>query len=206
MHGFDVDELLIKYRFPLLIFLVGSVLVTAGFFLFKTGVLDRGKNIEILESGSVEKEITAEVSGAVISPGVYKLSTGARIEDLLVDAGGFSMDADRVWTEKYLNRAAKVEDGQKIYVPSVDNQSDTLSAKIDGVYQNTSSDFSSDSKDLININTASLKELDSLPGIGQVYGQNIIEHRPYSTVGELLSKGVIGQSLYEKIKKDISVY
>jgi len=58
----------------------------------------------------------------------------------------------------------------------------------------------------MNINTVSLQTLDSLPGIGPVYAQNIIEHRPYSDVQELVSKGAIKQSLYDKIKNLISVY
>ena len=59
---------------------------------------------------------------------------------------------------------------------------------------------------MVNINTATLKELDTLPGIGPVYGQNIIEHRPYSTVEELLSKAVLKKNVYEKIKDKVSVY
>ncbi|MHA2055880.1 MAG: ComEA family DNA-binding protein [Candidatus Hodarchaeales archaeon] len=56
------------------------------------------------------------------------------------------------------------------------------------------------------MNTATLKELDSLPGIGPVYGQSIIEHRPYSTVEELLSKDALKKSTYEKVKDLVTVY
>ena len=59
---------------------------------------------------------------------------------------------------------------------------------------------------LININTSDLKSLDSLSGIGPVYAQNIIEHRPYSNTSELVSKGVIPNNTYLKIKDKISVY
>ena len=58
---------------------------------------------------------------------------------------------------------------------------------------------------LININTASQSELEKLTGIGPVYAQKMIEHRPYSTKEELVSKGVISQKVLEKIKESISL-
>ena len=105
-----------------------------------------------------------------------------------------------------LNRAAKLTDGQKVYIPSENEQSKVLSAKNGAGDQTISSTFSSDSNALININSASLEELDPYPELVQVYGQNIIEHRPYSNVEELLSKGVLKTSVYQKIKDLVSVY
>jgi competence protein ComEA len=209
MYSFDIDKLFFRFRYPLLIFFVGLILVGFGVFITKSGALLPETKIEVLDGateGQETGEITAEISGAVMIPGVYKLSNGARIEDLLIKAGGFSGEADRVWTDKYLNRAAKITDGQKVYIPKKDQQSNALGAKTGGGDQTISSDFSSDSKAMININTASLSQLDSLPGIGQVYGQNIIEHRPYSNVEELLSKGVLKESVYNKIKNLITIY
>jgi competence protein ComEA len=162
--------------------------------------------LQATTSGQISGEITVEIAGEVLSPGVYKLPRESRVDDLLVAAGGFSADADRGWTDKYLNRAAKLTDGQKVYIPPANQQIDESSAKSSGGYKTVSSDFSSDSNNLVNINTASSAELDSLPGIGPVYAQNIIEHRPYSTSEELVSKGAIKQSLYDKIKDKISVY
>lgn len=205
MHGFDYGQLLLRFRYPLLILLLGLVLGGAGLFIFKSGLLDSSTKVDVL-SNSVDNangEIAAEISGAVMTPGVYDFQNDARVEDLLTLAGGLSADADRGWTDKYLNRAAKLTDGQKVYIPY---QLDKKSANSSTGDQTISSDFSSDSNDTININTASLTELTSLPGIGQVYGQNIIEHRPYSTTEELVSKGAIGKNLYEKIKNSISVY
>jgi len=63
------------------------------------------------------KTLTVEIFGEVINPGVYKLPDGSRVDDLLIVAGGFSSSADRVWADKYLNRAAKITDGQKVYIP-----------------------------------------------------------------------------------------
>jgi len=204
-----MENLFLKYRYPLLIFIVGLTLTACGLFFSKCGLLSSPTKVEVLQattSGQISGEITVEIAGEVLSPGVYKLPRESRVDDLLVAAGGFSADADRGWTDKYLNRAAKLTDGQKVYIPPANQQIDESSAKSSGGYKTVSSDFSSDSNNLVNINTASSAELDSLPGIGPVYAQNIIEHRPYSTSEELVSKGAIKQSLYDKIKDKISVY
>ena len=57
----------------------------------------------------------------------------------------------------------------------------------------------------VNINTSSLSELDKLPGIGPVFGQRIIEGRSYSTTYDLVKKGVLKESTYQKIKDLISI-
>ena len=209
MNSFDIRELFIKFRYPLLVLLVGLVLVLSGVFIVKSGLLSSSTKVEVLDattSGQIEGEITVEVSGEVLRPGVYKLPGGSRVDDLMVAAGGFTANTDRVWTDKYLNRAAKLIDGQKVFVTSVNQQSVSASAKSSGGNQTVSANISSDSNTLININNASSTELDSLPGIGPVYAQNIVEHRPYSTLEELVSKGAIKQSLYDKIKNLITVY
>jgi competence protein ComEA len=209
MNSFGIKELLLKYRYFLLILLIGLVLTACGAFFIKSGMLSSSTKVEVLQattSGQLTGEITVEVTGEVIKPGVYKLPAGSRVDDLLIISGGFSAGADRDWTDKYLNRAAKLTDGQKVFVPSINQQSDVSSAKSSGGDQTISSTISSDSNTLVNINTSSASELDSLPGIGPVYAQNIIEHRPYSDASELVSKGAIKQSLYDKIKNLITIY
>ena len=206
---FYFDEFLQKYRYHILLILLGLVLIGGGFIFLKKSFGVPSTKVEILQSAqSIEGdgEITAEISGAVINSGVYKLKNGSRIDDLLITAGGFSEDADRVWAEKYLNRAAKLTDGQKVYAISLSEQSESSSAKSGGGYQTISSNFSSDSNKFININSASVSELDSLSGIGPVYAQKIVEHRPYSKTEDLVTSGIITQTLYEKIKNSITTY
>ena len=198
-----------RFRYPLLILLVGLILALSGLFIVKSGLTSPSTKVEVLQattSGQTNGEIAVEIAGEVLTPGVYKLPVGSRVEDLLVISGGFSGNADRVWTDKYLNRAAKLTDGQKVFIPSINEQSGVLGAKNSGGDQTTSSTFPSDSNTLVNINTASINQLDSLPGIGPVYGQSIIEHRPYSNVEELLSKGALKSSVYQKVKDLVSVY
>jgi len=210
IKGYNFDAFLEKNKIVIVLLLLGLILLGLGIFYFRNNnFIDSGK-IEVLETptGSQKKEgdILVEISGGVEKPGVYKLSSDSRIEDLLVQSGGLTADADRSWMEKYINRAAKLADGQKIYIPRVDEQSDILSAKNYEGYQTASSVQGSASENLININTANLKELDTLPGIGPVYGQSIIDHRPYSSVEELMSKGALKKSVYEKIKDKVTLY
>ena len=194
--------------------LLGLALVGFGIFLFKNGNIGKNDRVEVLESTTEAQmkdfEVVAEVAGAVQKPGVYKLPASSRIDDLLIAAGGLSSDADRTWFEKYINRAAKVADGQKLYILNVDEsanqQSTVLSANDNSGYQSVSGGQGSGAGKLININTASLKELDVLPGIGPVYGQSIIEHRPYSNIDELVSKNALKKSVYEKIKDLVTIY
>ena len=207
MPNFNFEDFFQKYRLVIFLLLGGIVLVLLGLFITKQNNFSSNK-IEILDDNVSQNggEIIVEIAGAVINPGVYKLVNGSRVEDLLVAAGGINSTADRAWMDKTLNRAAKLTDGQKIYIPSTGKQTEVLSAKNTGDDKTISSDFSSQGSGLTNINSSSLSELDKLPGIGPVYGQNIIEHRPYSTAEELVSKGVIPSSTFEKIKNLITTY
>ena len=214
---FDFEEFLQQYRYPITVFLLGLILVGFGVIYFKVGRDNKSSNIEVLEEATEAQdqglELVVEISGAVEKPGVYKLSGGSRVEDLLIAAGGISADADREWVEKMINRAAKITDGQKILIPSKselapnqDYQSEVSGAKNNGdvkLYQGVQG---SGYDNLVNINTSSQKELEELPGIGPVYAQSIIEHRPYSSIEELLSKDALKKSVYEKIKDLVTVY
>ena len=131
------------------------------------------------------KLVVVNVSGAVRNPGVYQLKVGSRVAEALTKAGGLVKDADRAWVDKNLNLARKLRDGEKIYIPRVGEEysgSEVLGAK----------------SGVVNVNTASLSELDSLWGVGETRARAIIEHRPYSSLEELVSKAGIPQSVLEK--------
>jgi len=182
--------------------LFGLLFLGVGVFLFRSGILD-STEVKVLGSETdpsaspafdgaspgmtAEKQVvTVEISGNVLKPGVYQLEIGARVDDLLIKADGLSAAADRDWVAKNLNRAAKVSDGQKVYIPSKGN----------GGNKGTPS--------LTNLNSASLKELDALPGIGGTRAQSIITGRPFSSVEELLTRKILPKSVYEKVKGAIA--
>jgi competence protein ComEA len=197
------------------VLLCGLILIGLGVFMYRQNKL-YGDRVEILNVGDnsdkVGEDVVVEIAGAVQKPGVYKLAQGDRIEDLLIAAGGLSLDADREWFERSVNRASKLTDGQKVYIfraGELDDknwQSSSKSAEKTYYIEMYQSKNGAGVSKLVNINTSSLSELDSLPGIGQVYGQRIIEHRPYSSIEELVTKGVLKESLFQKIKNSITAY
>lgn len=154
------------------------------------------------------------VAGAVEKPGLYKLKADARINDALLAAGGLAAEADREWFEEYVNLAQKLSDGIKLYVPFRNEVSSSAKATEDkdkvGIVIGEESIFVQDSKGKININTASLSELDSLPGIGPVYAQRIIDYQmgngSFSSIEEITKVKGIGQDTFEKIKDKITVF
>ena len=215
--NFNFGEFINNNKIPISIALTGMILLGLGVFLFTNGEAFKSNKIEVVDnvtpSPEARGELVVEVAGSVVRPGVYKLKDGSRVEDLMTLCGGLSQEADRAWVEKYVNRAAKLTDGQKIYIKSVsetqdqalDKQTSSNSASSDSGYQSGSPVLGVENTTLVNINTASFAELDSLPGIGQVYGQKIVEQRPYSSIEELVNRGVVPKSTYEKIKDKISV-
>lgn len=144
--------------------------------------------------GEQSSKIKVDVSGAVNNPGVYGLSEGDRVEDALKMAGGFSSEADPEWVAKSINLASKITDGQKIYIYAKSETSSTSSTL-----------GSSSVSGKVNINFSSSKELDTLPGVGEVTAGKIISGRPYNSVEDLLNKKVVGKATFEKIKDLVSV-
>jgi competence protein ComEA len=198
--GFQLDEFLFKNKYLILVVLSGLILMTLGYIFFRNIELPSTSKIEVLNaSGDIKdsvSELVVEISGEVINPGVYKLPAGSRIDDLLIASGGLSGNADRDLVAKNINRAAKLLDGQKIYIPKLNETLGTSTTETGGGGETG----------LININSADAKTLDTLAGIGPVYAQNIIEHRPYSEVSQLVSKGAVPSNVFEKIKDKISCY
>ena len=203
---FDLAGFFFKFRWPIAFLLLGLILIGAGLFLTK-GSISSSPKVEVLQSSTEANEniseLVVEVVGAVEKPGVYKLPLGSRVEDALILAGGISADADRDWMEKVLNRAAKLVDGQKIYVPK---QSEETSAKNVGDIKIYQSENEGQGSGLININRATTSELESLWGIGPKTAENIIEQRPYSSVEDLLTKKILKKNVYERNKDLLTVY
>ena len=204
----DYERLLQKYRIPIALVLLGTILIGLGIVFVNWRPSNSG--VEIIEDNSEEniesRMLVIEVAGAVENPGVYEMEPGKRVEDALSVAGGITEEADTVWMEKILNRAAKITDGQKIYIPTIDEQSDVLSAKESGLEQSGSMAFDPNENKMVNINTSSASELETLWGIGPVTAQNIIEHRMYSNIEELLQKGILKSNVYERNKDLLTVY
>ncbi len=197
-----IDNFFERNKLTVGFLLIGIILVGFGVLGFKIfNFKDDQVEVQVLgeenQENSNKEELVVEVSGEVQEPGVYKLPVGSRINDLLVTAGGLSADADRDWVAKNVNLAQKLADGAKIYIPNKDNPA------IGGT---NIKDQSQDVTNLINVNTASEAELDTLWGIGPATAQKIISGRPYQKTEELLTKKIIKTNVWEEMKDKISVY
>jgi competence protein ComEA len=186
-----------KYQLALILGLLGVLFVGLGI-LYPRLSLPKKEEINFESAKETqESKIKVDVSGAVKNPGVYDLEEGARVLDAIYSAGGFSDQVDNAWLAKSLNLAASVTDGQKIYINTLSDSSNTLGSNIAGVESKQGK---------VNINSASASELDTLSGVGEVTADKIISARPYQSVEELLTRKIVGKATYEKIKDQISVY
>lgn len=161
--------------------------------------------------GELYQTVTIDIQGAVVRPGVYTLPAGSRVEEAIRQSGGMTPQADQAFVAKTLNRAARLTDGAKIYIPyageiptSYNNKSvgdDTITSY--NIYETGDTVISS--QRLISINTGSQSELESLSGIGPVTAANIIANRPYNTISDLVTKKAVGEKLFEKLKSQLTL-
>ena len=151
----------------------------------------------ILRPVPTDKPIVVHVTGAVPRPGVYALPKGARVQDGISAAGGFLAEADKA----NINLAQLLEDGEKLDIPFIEGASPVLATPLPEVVATTT--------DLININTATAAELDTLPGIGPTTAQKIIDYRtqngPFVNAEDIINVSGIGPASYERIKDLITV-
>lgn len=141
--------------------------------------------------------ICIHVCGAVANPGVYELNSQSRLYEAIMLAGGFTDDAD----QNHLNLAQFLQDGQQIYVNTVEE------TQMKGLLVDDSPKSQSDG--LININTASVQELKKLPGIGESKAQSIISYREntgvFTNIEQIKRVEGIKEGLFQKIKDKITV-
>ena len=155
-------------------------------------------NTEALKSSNEDESrtprtILVHISGEVLEPKVYRLKWGARLYEL-IDMAGPTMNSDL----GELNLASTLQDGQKVVVPKKGGHRQS------GSYSTVSGDMTG----VININTASREQLDTLPGIGPVYADRIIEYRErygFRKIEDIIKVEGIAQRTFEKIKNLICV-
>jgi len=157
-------------------------------------------NIEVIETIKVDQEETkyifVDVSGAVINPGIFRLANKTRISDALAAAGGLHEGAHKEWVQKKLNLAQVLNDGQKLYIPFEGEETGAVLAVTD------------EKTGLVNLNTASQEELESLPSIGPSTALKIISYReehPFTTTADVMKIPGIGTATFEKIKDLVCV-
>ncbi len=180
--------------------LVGFIL--AGTLLLVTR-LPAGRPVTLLPPPT-EAPIEVHVIGAVLRPGVYLFADGSRVQDAITAAGGLTADAN----VEGINLAAKIQDGQQLEIPG-GGQPSTASRATPAFRVLTGAATPTASTELININTASIDELDTLPGIGPTLAQRIVDYRnqhgPFPNIQAIMDVPGIGASTFDEIQSLITV-
>ncbi len=162
-------------------------------------------------SGAPEEEklLYVHVCGAVVTEGVYTLPDGSRVSDGIIAAGGFADRADTA----YHNLAARLTDGQKVYVPTLEETSklsvpERMLSEENVENSGEPSEVTTSSKK-VNLNTAGQEELMTLNGIGESKAKSILQYRekvgPFQSIEELKKVSGIGDAMFERVKDDIVV-
>lgn len=188
--------------------MIGALLAAGVLFLIARG--PRGDHI-VLNEPPTPAPVRVHVIGAVTLPGIYSLPTDSRVEDAIEAAAGLLPEADT----QALNLAAFLQDGQQIFVPA---RAPTTAPAIPLTTPGPDSPPSqilppppavSTAASLVNINTATLEELDTLPGVGPVTAEKIIAHRqangPFATIEAIMDVSGIGPVKFEAMRDLITI-
>ena len=191
-----------------------ALAIVAAFFVFAASDDDTGAvagddvETEVSVTEPQTDAIYVDIGGEVKKPMLAELPEGSRVDDAIKAAGGLTDKADLT----DINRAAFVEDGEKIYIPAIIDEDDMTYAS--GEYLTSDAlgivdRSSSYSGGKVNINTAGSDELQTLTGIGPVTAQKIIDYRTengrFSSIEDIKNVSGIGDKTFEKFKDDIRV-
>ncbi len=144
------------------------------------------------------------VSGAVVAPGVYEVPPMSRVKDVIERAGGLLPQANT----EVINLAAPLKDGSKIRIPFLGEEATPL--PLDNVPMPEGYDEASGAdSNRLDINQASVEQLETLPGIGRTRAEAIIEYRQkhgkFDTIEQIQNVPGIGPGIFEQIRELITV-
>lgn len=158
---------------------------------------DKADNDNIIETKS-EHNTFVQVSGCIVNEGVYEISSGDRLFNLVEMAGGLCDEVD--YTR--INLSMVLNDEMKIHIPKVGENIQTQNDEI-----NVSSSKNADNNK-VNINTADIRELTTLPGIGESKANAILDYRKktkFNNVEDIKNISGIGDKSFEKLKDKITI-
>lgn len=163
--------------------------------------IDANENNVTLEE---KEKIILHITGEVNSPGIIEIDEGSRLIDAIEAAGGLTPNADI----NKINLAYTVVDGQKINIPNINDETEK-DYITNNIGENIIEDTNVKTENLININTATQTELETLTGIGPSTALKIInyraEHGKFQTIEDIKNVPGIGDQKFEKIKDKICV-
>lgn len=206
----------------IIIGIVGAIIISViGYYIYTiTNTNDYeeletiNQNTNIMEKDTEDTQteeeiIIVHIAGQVKNPGIVKIKDGARIADIIEAGGGLTEQADIT----NVNLAYIVEDGQKISIPTkqenIENTEYITTENGDNVITDNTVLQEKGGKVMININKATLEELQQLQGIGEATAQKIIKHRKqngdFKQIEDIKNVPGIGEAKFEAIKANIKV-
>lgn len=193
-------------------FKASNIFIFFGFILLVLNILfgitykNNPQKEDPLQVENINALIYVDIRGAVINPGVYGFELGSRLEDAIKKSGGYKKDANLTIVDQSLNMASMLSDQQKIYIPYKGSSTNfTQSNSLLSVNNTNGGSVGTTQNRIIQINTASQSELDSLNGIGEITSKKIIANRPFQSIDDLVFKKIISKSTFNKIKSNISL-
>ncbi len=165
---------------------------------------------DLTEAEIPEEQIYVDLCGAVASPGVYCVMPGSRLFEVIELAGGLTEDA----AVSFVNRASFVEDGQKITIPTVEEaeaqymRTEELTSGDIQLYAGDNTQISGTKDERVDLNSAGIGELMTLPGIGEAKAKAIVRYRdengPFGTPEDLMKVGGIKQAVFDGLRDSIT--
>lgn len=150
---------------------------------------------------STPEPVTIFINGQVEQPGIYTLPYDSMVQDALNAAGGFTAEA----FEDVVNLAQPLTDGMQVYIPAKDDSAVVAIPLISTPPMTSKDELSSG---LINLNSASKAELETLPGVGPSTAQKILDHRedngPFTTIEAVMDVAGIGPAKFEQMAEFIT--
>lgn len=152
------------------------------------------------ENNDKKEDMKVHITGEINNPGVYQIKQGDRLVDLVEKAGGLTQKAD----ESKINLAMRLDDEMKIIIPNVDDNSSNKET-FDNVVINA---YSDNDTGKVNINTADITKLQTLPNIGEKRAKAIIDYRQntkFEKIEDIKNVTGIGDKYFEALKDQITV-
>ena len=211
----QVKRWLMEYKKVLSI--IGGVLAVIVIILVGRGMMASSTKEKVMVTNAVNttrvEETTTmipqncyvDIKGEVLRPGVYEFSCESRIQEVIKKAGGFTEEAD----ETKINLAQKITDQMQMIVPNLHSKQEGGVTEGNSEKGNTSNTPPSNSKQgTVNINTATLEELQTIKGIGKKKAEAILqyrkEHGAFRTKEDLLQVKGIGKKALEAIESQVT--
>jgi competence protein ComEA len=208
-----------NFKIEAILVVLSLVIVIISIFLYviQTNSNETETNIFSTKSNSINEKplsIFVDISGAVKKPDVYQFTANTRLHEVIKKAGGMTDEADKNYVARNFNLSRLITDQEKIYIPSVEEiingvfleTKRTLDYSQPKIINSTEqTEINETNNELININSALVEELDTLPGVGKVTADKIIQNRPYESIEDLVTKKVVNKTVFEKIKEMITI-